>query len=197
MVELELGSVKLRLDFSFFAAVGIFLAFDGTGYGMCCLAACFCHEAGHLVVMLLQKKPPREIIFSGGGICIRQREDSSSAVLAAGCAVNFILFFIYCLILPKDNIFRLLFGGANLAIGLFNMLPAGELDGKMLLERACCRLLSFEGAERMLRTAEILGYSALAGAIVFLGAMGLVNLSAATVMVYVFLMDILVGQIFY
>lgn len=112
-------------------------------------------------------------------------------VLAAGCAVNFALFTVFCLLLPRDNIFKLLFGGANLVIGIFNLLPLGELDGKRLLERACCRLLSFESAERVLRIAELSAYLGAISVFALLIVTGRVNLSAVTVMAYVFLMDIL------
>lgn len=192
MVSFDFFGVRLRLDFSFFAAVGIFLALDRTGYGICCLSACFCHEAGHLAVMLIEKKLPEEIIFSGGGICIKRRGDASLAVLAAGCLVNFLLFWVYCFSLPHDNIFKLLFGGANLAIGLFNLLPVGELDGRRILEKVCFRLFSFSAAEKVLKVAGFLGYIAAAVAAAFLVISGRVNLTAVSVMVYVFLMDFLI-----
>lgn len=195
MVGFEIGGVKLRLDFSFFAAVGIFLALDATGYGLYCLSACFCHEAGHLSLMLLEKKLPEEIIFSGGGICIKRRGDASFAVLAAGCAVNFLLFAVYCLILPKDSIFKLLFGGANLAIGLFNLLPIGELDGRRILEKFCFGALSFSAAEKVLNITEALGYTAAVGAAAVLVICGRVNLTAVTVMAYVFIMDVLIRKL--
>lgn len=191
MVEFEFGGVKIRLDFSFFAAVGIFLAFDKAGYGIYCLAACFCHELSHLAVMLAEGKLPEEIIFSGGGICIRQRSDASCAVLAAGCAVNFLLFIVYCFLLPKDSIFKLMFGGANLVTGIFNLLPIGALDGKKLLEKACYGGLSYANAEKVLNIAEISGYFLALGAMTVLIMTGAVNLTAVSVMVYIFLMDFL------
>ncbi len=185
------GGVKIRFDFSFFAAVGIFLAFDKAGYGIYCLAACFCHELGHLAVMLAEGKLPDEIIFSGGGICIRQRREASCAVLAAGCAVNFLLFAVYCLILPKDSIFKLMFGGANLVIGIFNLLPIGTLDGKKLLEKACRRALSYTAAEKFLNAAEVIGCLLAMGALTIPALNGTVNLTAVSVMIYIFLMDFL------
>ncbi len=191
MVEFMLWGMRIRFDFSFFAAVGIFLAFDKAGYGIYCLAACFCHEFSHLAVMLAEGKLPDEIIFSGGGICIRQRNDASCAVLAAGCTVNFLLFIVYCFILPKDSIFKLMFGGANLVIGIFNLIPIGSLDGKRLLEKACYGTLSYSAAQKVLNIAEVLGYIITLGALTILVLSGAVNMTAVSVLIYIFLMDFL------
>ncbi|MCM1055741.1 MAG: hypothetical protein NC394_09515 [Bacteroides sp.] len=194
MVSLRIGGIRIGLDFSFFAVVGVFLAFDKSGYGIYCLFACFCHELGHLVVMLLEKKPPGEMIFSGGGICIKQRYDASAAVLAAGCAVNFVLFALFCFVLPRDSIFKLMFGGANLVIGVFNLLPMGELDGKRLLERLCFKLLPYSSAQRLIGAAELALVILSAAAAVLLLLAGAVNLTAVSVTVYLFLMDILLRK---
>lgn len=193
MVSFKIGGVSVGLDFSFFAAVGIFLAFDKAGYGIYCLCACFCHELGHLAVMLAEKKPPKEIIFSGGGICIKQRRNETASVflLGAGCAVNFCLFVLFCLVLPRDSIFKLMFGGSNLIIGIFNLLPVGELDGKRLLEKLCRGLLPYPASERALDITErIFCLLTLAAALLLLAA-GRVNLTAVSVLVYLFVIDFL------
>lgn len=191
MVSFKVRGIRVSLDFSFFAVVGVFLAFDKSGYGLCCLCACFCHELGHLLAMALEKKPPKEMIFSGGGICIKQRYDASTLVLGAGCAVNFCLFALFCLVLPRDSIYKLLFGGANLIIGIFNLLPMGELDGKRLLEKACCKLLPYFAAERLLNVTEVLFILLTAAAAILLLFTGAVNLTAVSVTVYLFLIDFL------
>ncbi|MBD5113748.1 MAG: hypothetical protein HDT46_00860 [Ruminococcaceae bacterium] len=191
MVSFKLRGICIGLDFSFFAVVGVFLAFDKSGYGIYCLCACFCHELGHLLVMLAEKKLPEEIIFSGGGICIKQRYDASALVLGAGCAVNFCLFALFCLILPKDSIYKLLFGGANLVIGIFNLLPMGELDGRRLLEKMCYKLLPYFAAERLLNITETACCLLSAAAALLLLFTGAVNLTAVSVTVYLFLIDFL------
>lgn len=191
MVSFKIGKAEICLDFSFFAVLGIFFAFDPAGYGFCCLLACFCHETGHFIAMLLEKKPPREVMFSGGGICIKQHRDPSVFVLGAGCAVNFCLFFLFCFILERNSIYKLLFGGANLIIGIFNLLPMGELDGKRLLEKACCKLLPYFAAERLLNVTEIVFITLTAAAAMLLLFTGAVNLTAVSVTVYLFLIDLL------
>ena len=135
MVSFNIGSLKVGFDFSFFAVIAIFFALDDSGYGILCIAACLCHEAGHLALLLLTKHVPDSLIFSGSGICIKQHEEASVPVLAAGCTVNFILFVIFYFFMEQNSVYKLIFAGCNLCIGVLNLLPIGELDGKKLLER--------------------------------------------------------------
>ena len=94
------GGVKIRFDFSFFAAVGIFLAFDKAGYGIYCLAACFCHELGHLAVMLAEGKLPDEIIIliklgrKISGECVKKTEKEGKNCLKSQYAA--LCLFFYC-----------------------------------------------------------------------------------------------------
>lgn len=194
MVSFKIGKAEICLDFSFFAVLGIFFAFDPAGYGFCCLLACFCHETGHFIAMLLEKKPPREVMFSGGGICIKQHRDPSVFVLGAGCAVNFCLFFLFCFILERNSIYKLLFGGANLAIGIFNLLPFGTLDGRGLLEKLCYRFLPFYAAEKTLVFFEASALTAAIAAAVLMIASGTVNFTAWIVILYLFAVDFLLKK---
>lgn len=178
-------------DFSFFAAVGIFLALDKSGYGAFALLACLCHEAGHLAVMLLKKEPPAEMIFSGGGICIKQSREASTAVLAAGCVVNAVLFLIFFFVLPPDSIFKLMFGGANMAAGVFNLLPLGELDGRFLTEKLCFRLLPYSAALKTMRWVQAGTGILLCVVLIWLFVSRKINPIAVCVMGYIFLVDFL------
>lgn len=189
MLTVRAFGVNICFDFSFFAVIGLFLAFDSGGYGCLCFAACVYHELGHLAAMAVRGDKPEEIIFSGGGICIKQSGQPSFGVLVAGCAVNFLLFLVFFVFLGRGNIFYTIFGGANLFVGIFNLLPVGGLDGHGLLEKALFRFLSFEAAQRAMRVTEIIfGAVWVMGAVLFL-ASGLVNLTAVLVMIYIFVLD--------
>lgn len=190
MLSVGILGVGVCFDFSFFAVVGLFLAFDSGGYGWLCFAACICHELGHLLAMTVRGDKPEEIIFSGGGICIKQSGQPSFGVLAAGCAVNFVLFAVFFALLGRGNIFYTVFGGANLFVGAFNLLPVGGLDGHGILEKAAFRILSFDRAQRVMRAAEaIFGTLCIAGAALFF-IYGSVNATAVVVMIYVFALDL-------
>lgn len=191
MLTVRAFGVRICFDFSFFAVIGLFLAFDSGGYGWLCFAACVCHELGHLAAMAVRGDKPREMIFSGGGICIKQSGQPSFGVLAAGCAVNFLLFIVYFAVLGRGNIFYTIFGGANLVVGIFNLLPVGGLDGHGLLEKVLFRFFSFSAAQRAMRGAEIFfGAVWVIAAVLFLLS-GTVNLTAVLVMVYIFVLDCL------
>lgn len=170
--------------------MGIFLALDKSGYGIFCLLACICHETAHLIVLIAEKNPPREIIFSGGGICIKQRWNPSVAALSAGCLVNFLLFAVFFLPNQRENIYPLLFGGANLCIGVINLLPIGELDGKKLLSGILNRLCPPASAEKILHVTETVFSVLTAAAIVFMIAKNF-NLTAVLILLYIFLIDFL------
>lgn len=189
MLSVRAFGVRLCFDFSFFAVIGLFFAFDSGGYGWLCFAACICHELGHLAVMAVRGEGLDEIIFSGGGICIKKSDKPSLCVLAAGCAVNFLLFAVFFAVLGRGNIFYTVFGGANLFVGVFNLLPLRGLDGHGILEKALFRFLSFEAAERVMRAVEIFfGAVLILGVTLFLLS-GSVNLTAVFVMIYIFALD--------
>ena len=191
MVSFSVGSLKVGFDFSFFAVIAIFFALDDSGYGILCIAACLCHEAGHLALLLLTKHVPDSLIFSGSGICIKQHEEASVPVLAAGCAVNFTLFIIFYFLLEQNSVYKLIFAGSNLCIGILNLLPIGELDGKKLIERFFTAFLSFRSAQTALFISELAAFALAALAAALLLFSGILNITSIFVIIYVFIVDFL------
>lgn len=141
MIELKLKKTALRLDFSFFAVIALFLWLDSSGFGIMALTACGLHELAHMLVMSLFGIFADEITFYGAGIRISSARTEfanpvvKSLILSAGCAANFVftVFFWQLGILE--------FAAINLFTGIFNLFPIGELDGagllKLLLIRVC------------------------------------------------------------
>ena len=191
MVSFYVGGMKVGFDFSFFAVMGIFFALDDSGYGIFCIAACLCHEAGHLALLLITGQVPDQLIFSGSGICIKQGEEASVPVLAAGCTVNFILFIIFYFLLEQDSVYKLMFAGSNLCIGIMNLLPIGELDGKKLLERFFTAFFSYRAAQRAVFISELVGFALAAAAVAVLLLLGAINTTSILVIIYVFAVDFL------
>ncbi|MBD5082472.1 MAG: hypothetical protein HDT44_12020 [Ruminococcaceae bacterium] len=189
MVSFKLGKMRISLDFTFFAVLGLVCAFDSGGYGLLYLAACLCHETAHLAVMAVKGQAPREIIFSGGGICIRQSGAFSFAVLAAGSAANFLLFGIFHFGLTQDSIYKMIFAAANLCVGVFNLLPMGDLDGKRLAEELLVRRFSLKTAERTVNILQTLTCVLWGGLVLYLLFNNAVNLTAVFVMIYIFAVD--------
>ena len=191
MVSFNVGGMEVEFDFSFFAVIGIFFALDSSGYGIFCIAACLCHEAGHLALLLLTKQIPDRLIFSGSGICIKQQREASIPVLAAGCTVNFLLFIIFYFLMEHNSVYKLIFAGSNLCIGILNLLPIGELDGKKLLERFFTAFFSYRAAERAIFISELAGIALATLAVLALLLSGAINTTSIFVLIYVFAVDFL------
>lgn len=189
MISFTIGRIQVSLDFTFFAVLGTVCAFDSGGYGVLYLLACLCHETAHIAVMAIKGQAPKRIIFSGGGICIKQADDVCFSVLAAGPAVNFILFFVFAFALEQNSIYKLIFAAANLCVGLFNLLPMGDLDGRRLAEKLLSKLLPYSKAQRFIGVLQGFTFVCWGAVVLFLLWNGSVNLTAVFVMVYILLID--------
>lgn len=134
MIELKLNKTVLRMDFSFFAVIALFLLLDSTGFGVMALAACAVHELAHLLVMAAFGISADEITFYGAGIRITStrtefaKPSVKALILSAGCAVNFVA---AALLYHFGNYPA---AAVNLFTGAFNLFPIGELDGTGLLK---------------------------------------------------------------
>ena len=166
MIELKLKKTLLRLDFSFFAVIALFLLLDTTGFGIMALAACAVHELAHMVVMAVFGISADEITFYGAGIRITAQTEFArpavrALILSAGCAANFV---------SALFLFRLDFTAAAVSLftGMFNLLPIGELDGAGLLRLAVIKRCKPENVDGIMRYTSI-AFSLLCLAAVILG----------------------------
>lgn len=169
MIELKLKHTRLRLDFSFFAAISLFLFLDNTGFGMAALCACVLHELSHFAVMAAFGIAPDAITFYGAGIRITSAKTESSGtaarvlILAAGCGANFAA---AALLRSSGNMAA---AAINLFTGIFNLLPIGELDGAALLKMLFIRLCRPENVDRHMKAAGILSAVVIVAAVALSG----------------------------
>lgn len=183
MIEFMIGNTMLRLDFSFFAAMSIFLFFDDSGFGMSALCACGLHELSHLTVMTAFGITPEAVTFYGAGIRITSPETENSGtaaraiILSAGCAANFSASFLLWIIGNSAA------AAINLFTGLFNLLPIGELDGAALLKTLLIKRCKAENIDKYMKLAGILSAAAIAGAVWLVG--GGVSFTLITTALYV------------
>ncbi len=169
MIELKLNKTVLRMDFSFFAVIALFLLLDSTGFGIMALAACAVHESAHLLVMTAFGISADEITFYGAGIRITSartefaKPSVKALILSAGCAVNFAaaVLFYYFGNYPAAAV--------NLFTGAFNLLPIGELDGAGLLKIILIRFCRPEHIDKILRLTGMMFSLICLAAIVFFG----------------------------
>ena len=154
MVELKLRRTSLRLDFSFFAVVAIYLLLDKSGFGLAALAACAMHETAHLIAMALLGVPVEQVTLYGAGIRITSRLDKVKPlykviILSVGCVTNFVAAIVFW------NVREYAAFVVNLYTGIFNLLPIGELDGAKLLETAVIRCCRAENVDKIMRISAI------------------------------------------
>lgn len=138
--------LAVRFDFSFFATVALLMLLSGE-YAVFGLAACIWHELGHFVLMRLFGIPVKKLVFYGAGIKIIPDKQidftgfrASLLIFLAGSFANF---FAAAVLSVTDNTCLKLFAAVNAAIGAFNLLPLGYLDGGKIILLTIRRLCEF------------------------------------------------------
>lgn len=169
MIELKLKRAALRLDFSFFAVIALFLLLDTTGFGLMALLACALHELAHMLAMAIFGISADEITFYGAGIRISSARTEfakpmvKALILSAGCAANFALAVIFWRSAQPE------YAAINLFTGIFNLLPIGELDGAGLLNLLLLRVCRAEKIDGIMRTVGAVFSAVCIAVIVFFG----------------------------
>lgn len=169
MLELKIRKTRIRLDFSFFAVLTLFLMLDNTSFGIAALAACGIHEFSHLLVMTFCGIPAEEITFYGAGVRIsspkadKARTVPKLCVLAAGCAANFLVSAAYWFY-GNDAAAVI-----NLLTGVFNLLPIGEHDGAEMMKMLLIKTCRPEKVDKAIRTVGIVTALAAGGALLIFG----------------------------
>lgn len=165
MVEFKLKHTLLRLDFSFFAVLALYLLLDESGFGMAALTACAIHETGHLAVMAAFGVRVEELTFYGAGIRIAssgiEREKSVRKVLifGAGVLVNFAAAAVFAIAGKPAPC------AVNLFTGTFNLLPLGCFDGARLLRIVAVKCCKAEHVDRVMRAAAVISGAICAAAV--------------------------------
>jgi stage IV sporulation protein FB len=162
MGRLHLGSIlgtTITLDFSFLILIALFVFTSADSFGMpaallwapVLFISILVHELAHAAMIGVFGYGPSAIVLGGiGGVTINQRQAKpwqDMLISAAGPLSSFALAFAVTLAPPiGDPFFRALFPlllWANIAWGIFNLLPVGPLDGAGML-RNFLRLFASE-----------------------------------------------------
>lgn len=183
MIEFKIKNMLLRLDFSFFAVLSLFLFLDNSGFGIAALCACGLHELSHFAVMTAFGIAPETVTFYGAGIRITSLKTENSKataralILAAGCAANFAAAIAFWA--SGESAAAVI----NLFVGAFNLLPIGELDGAALLKMLLIKRCRPENIDRYMRYAGFLSAAAIAGTVTAAG--GGVSFSLVSTALYI------------
>lgn len=179
--------IKLRLHFSFPAALSLLLCTDREGTAVLCLLACLLHELGHIIVLFGEGNIPRAIDLCAGGIRIDSGNSRSIPALLGGCLSNLFLFCLFWISGGENQLFAVI----NLLTAMLNFLPIRPLDGGLLLERLLLFHVRADKLDVIMRTIEaVVGAAAvLTGAVLFLN--GAVSASAGLLPIYLLGLEII------
>ena len=124
-----------------FLLLGAWLNYmDEQGIFWYTITACAVHELCHLLALRLLSIPVRRVRVTavGAEICVGggMSYGEEMAAALAGPAGNLLLAWLASRLIGGE-----LFAGVNLALGLFNLIPVGRLDGGRFLTCAAARLL--------------------------------------------------------
>ena len=140
------GRVEISPGFLLLAAWLNYM--DRQGIFVLTLIGCVFHELCHLGILRLCKVPIRCIRITAVGAEIRV-DRGMSYLTEMGAALAGPLGNLFLAFLASRVPGGALFAGVNLALGLFNLVPAGRLDGGRFLYCALSLLLGPEWGERV------------------------------------------------
>ena len=145
---------------------------DGQGVVPLAMAACALHELGHYGAIRRLGGDVQTVRLTAVGaemVLARPLGYWQEGVAAlAGPGVNFLLAVIFC-----SFSWGVTFAGLNLALGCFNMLPVGRLDGGRALRCTLALLLAPEWADRILAwTTAAVTFLTLAAGLMIVGLGG-------------------------
>ncbi|MEG2295822.1 MAG: hypothetical protein RSB96_03670 [Oscillospiraceae bacterium] len=130
-----LYGIKIKMTYTFFLVMVLFLAFDKLGLSVLVLSSILLHELGHIIMMYLFGQKINRISFDFYGINISKTQINLSfirelIVASSGIIMNGIILFISIFVLKNVHLSYI-----NLCIILFNLLPIGRLDGGQILDK--------------------------------------------------------------
>lgn len=155
--ETVVGKRKLSVSGGFGILLAVLLFIDDQNIVPWALLACFLHELGHVFTIFFLKGKVQEVRLSIIGaeiIPVRKRIFSYGEelmIVAAGPLMSFFWAISSAAgaIGYRDNENLFLFSGLNLAVGLFNLLPAGPLDGGRMLRILFLKRYSLQEGEQV------------------------------------------------
>lgn len=147
-MEFQIKDVRIRLCFSFFAVLFLLSFLDAYRMVLYSLWAVALHELAHFTVLTLLGRQIELILFTGFGLQMKQAPGRQWGygrdvlVAFSGPFCNLLVFLLLSLLLGsfQTGVFSL-FAMTNLAMGLFELLPVGDLDGGQALTAFLCLFL--------------------------------------------------------
>ncbi|MBR6791295.1 MAG: hypothetical protein IKM31_10560 [Oscillospiraceae bacterium] len=140
MISFRFCGTLIRLHFSFFAVLCLYLQLGEEPWGSYCIWAALLHESGHLLAFAAQKTPPLELHFRLGGIRLIPPPDplpfpGELLTLLGGSLMSFLCgILLHRSGLPEAAL-------PHFFTGIFSLLPLPGLDGGEILALFWSRFL--------------------------------------------------------
>ena len=156
-LEGQLGAVRWRVSLLFPALVTVLLLLQPDGLALPCVLASLIHEGGHLAAMLLLNCPPESCTVSAFGARIvtdsRRPPGYRQQIMIslAGPGINFLAAAGLWIAAGLGAVGCSRAAAVHILLGVFNMLPAGALDGGQALRCVLCLRGAPDRADRVLR----------------------------------------------
>ena len=143
---------------SFWILAAALLCFDTGNFFLWFLLSCFLHELGHVTaIRLMGGKILRFRLTAFGAVIVPVRDRLFSyreeiIIALAGPGASMALAFSSALLTRCIGVETLyLFAGLNFAVGLFNLIPAGPLDGGRILRLSLTAWRGPDAGEKICR----------------------------------------------
>lgn len=133
-------NLRARQPIVLLAGLILLLMSDHAGFVRMALGASLLHEGGHVLAYCAMARRLPVLRFSAGGIGLLLGGESFAAgqqlwLAAAGPLANFAICILLLLRLQAHaSYWGYFFASANLCVGLFNLLPIAQLDGRRILQ---------------------------------------------------------------
>ena len=139
-MTIRLFDTPVRCGFSFFLLLALFLTADRSGFSAMMLLCILIHEVGHLVGFALAGGEIRSISLTGLGIHIQRGErpvsrSGEACIHLMGPVFSFATA-LPVLLLWGEQPVGAMFTAISGVLGIFHLLPIGNLDGGNLMRLA-------------------------------------------------------------
>lgn len=180
-MSFRIGDFEVFVGYEVAAALTAVLILDTDNRLVACFLAALLHELGHIFMMVACRVRVRALSLRLFDVLITADSPPTFCadvlITLAGAAANFLFALLFFAFLP-------VFSTANIALGIFNLLPVMSLDGGHLLYICIQRRFSMRACELVLRaTTFVIMLPLMAAGIYFLFRSGY-NYSLLAVSLY-------------
>ena len=192
-MSFKILGVRIEISFLLITMLTLFSFYDKSGIALCAFFAALLHESGHIIAAAICSCGIYELAFKPFGIRMKLKKPLALTptkrkifILSAGCIVNVICFVCFSFFSRKITDAALI----HLITAIFNLLPAGTLDGGRILYELLSIKMGQDRAEILCDVISLV----FAAALFIFGGFVLVktgyNLSLIVTATYLFIMVI-------